>query len=124
MDYFYGRISNEINFWVLSMGLFLRLISDGMMACIQSLGSVLITFCFVAPMYFFRGIGGGDAKAFLCIAAFLGSFCSLKFIFIVLVLGSIAGIWKKYTKGGKRTKVKLGIYMPLAHVIITGMGGM
>lgn len=123
MDYFYGKISNALNFWAMGMALVFQLANNGAHGCIEGLGNAGLVFGLMMPVYFLRGIGGGDVKVFLCVAVFLEPFAGLKFIFMVFLLGGMAGIGKKFTGDYKKTKIKLGIYMPLAHVIAAGIGG-
>lgn len=109
-DFRDGKIYNYINFSGLITALLILALSgnEGFAWVLQGLEVLLI----FIPFCFLGGIGGGDAKCFCVIAILLGIKNALILIIITLGMGVI------YAFCMRQRRIKLGVFMPVAHILV------
>lgn len=109
-DFVNGKIYNYINFSGLITAIFISLLLGNDIAAVIIQGlEVLLIFL---PFCYLGGIGGGDAKCFCVVAVLLGMKGALILVLITLGMGVGYAFFKK------KRKIKLGVFMPVAHILL------
>lgn len=124
-DWREGKIANGLNAvgFVTAVFLCLAQYKDALPARLAGSFIVFLIFMF---FNFFGGIGGGDVKCFVVLSLMCGAELALKLIFVSLLAAVLVwGFITFFHRGekGENHRIKLGIYMPAAHIITMLMGG-
>lgn len=82
-------------------------------AVLCSLGMMII----FLPFNFVGGIGGGDIKCFGVIAAFTGLHRAVELALAAMIIGTVFAVLRR------QRRIRLGVFMPAAHVIVELMLG-
>lgn len=82
-------------------------------AILWGLGMMII----FLPFNFAGGIGGGDVKCFGVIAAFTGLNRAVELVLVAMIIGTVSAILRR------QRRIRLGVFMPAAHVIVELMLG-
>lgn len=117
MDLKQGKISNRYSLVALLMQMIPGVILCGFDTTINRLADSVFVFLAFMLAFAIGGIGGGDGKAFACMVAMVGLDKGLFIILFTLVFGCIYGIMKKQIEHTGKTRVKLGVFMPFAHIL-------
>ncbi|MGN0481361.1 MAG: prepilin peptidase [Lachnospiraceae bacterium] len=113
-DYLNGRIYNFLNIaGLVTAALVAVLEGRGCIPLLQGMG-VLAVFL---PFNIKGGIGGGDVKCFSVITVLAGLHTAMRLIITAMVIGLFFSLLKR------QSRIKLGVFMPAAHIIAELMSG-
>ena len=87
-DLLKGKIYNNYLLLAAGVGLFLRVLSEGVDVLMQGIAFAVVTFLVLIPVYLLRALGGGDVKMLTVVAILLSrrEYLCIGLIAVVLTL--------------------------------------
>lgn len=119
MDFKYDRIPNALIMLGLLMGFAYRFSGNGLPGAIDSVVSMLISFCLLYPIYRIGGLGGGDVKLFLVTGSFFTAGIQVRIMIYSFITGALISILKVISEKNFRERMKY-LFSYLFDVMYTG----
>jgi prepilin peptidase CpaA len=104
------RIPNVLTFGAAAGALLVRGLLFGMSGVFEASGGWVTGFILLFPLFFVRGLGGGDVKLVAALGAWLGPVDALWLALYTAVAGGLVGVGYAFARGYLRTALSnLGV---------------